>query len=240
MKTVVIIFGTVLATLLFAPLAIVVSLWDGSGNMSHRVARLWGGWILSISGIRVKVRGMHHIKLHRDYIYMSNHQSNFDIPVLLAHLPVQFRWLAKAELFRIPVFGLAMRRVGYISIDRSDRRLAFASLRQAAETIRNGVSVLIFPEGTRSRDGRIGSFKKGGFVMAIDAQVPIVPVTLHGTWEIMPKARWRIVPGTVEIEIGCPVQTRGYTRQTKQGLMHQVREAIRKPLEAGRRETGRW
>ncbi len=233
MKTVVIIFGTVLATLLLSPLAIMVSLWDNSGNMAHRVARFWGGWILTISGIRVKVRGMHHIQAHRNYIYMSNHQSNFDIPVLLAHLPVQFRWLAKAELFRIPIFGLAMRRVGYISIDRSDRRLAFASLRQAAETIRNGVSVLIFPEGTRSRDGRIGSFKKGGFVMAIDAQVPIVPVTVHGTWEIMPKARWRIVPGTVGIDIGPPVQTCGYTRKSKQELMHRVHEAVRRPLETG-------
>jgi 1-acyl-sn-glycerol-3-phosphate acyltransferase len=240
MKTVVIIFGTVLATLLFAPMAIVVSLWDGSGNLSHRVARLWGGWILGISGIRVKVRGMHHIEPRRSYIYMSNHQSNFDVPVLLAQLPVQFRWLAKAELFRIPVFGLAMRRVGYISIDRSDRRLAFASLRQAAQTIRSGVSVLIFPEGTRSRDGRMRSFKKGGFVMAIDAGVPIVPVTVHGTWDIMPKDRWRIVPGTVGIEIGAPIETRGYTRQAKQALMQRVHAAIQKPLEAGRRSAYRW
>ena len=122
----------------------------------------WGHiQILFVSRIKVTVKGISNIDPSKSYIFMPNHQSNFDIPVLLGCLPAQFRWLAKAELFRIPLFGRAMRGCGYISIDRSNRKSAFRSLQKAADTIRNGVSVLIFPEGTRSLDGKIRSFKKG-------------------------------------------------------------------------------
>ena len=160
------------------------------------------------------------------YIFMANHQSNFDIPVLLAHLPVQFRWLAKAELFRIPVFGRAMRGCGYISIDRSNRQSAFQSLAQAAATIKNGTSVMIFPEGTRSPDATIRPFKKGPFVLAVDAGVPIVPVVIHGTWSIMPKNRRIITPCRVTLDILPPVATGGYVRETKDDLMETIRTVL--------------
>ncbi|MCK7511505.1 MAG: 1-acyl-sn-glycerol-3-phosphate acyltransferase [Desulfobacterales bacterium] len=129
------------------------------------------------------------------YIFMSNHQSNFDIPVLLGHLPVQFRWLAKAELFNIPVFGRAMRGAGYISIDRADREAAFESLRQAAETIRNGVSIMIFPEGTRSLDGTLQALQERRFrAWRSMPGCRSCPWRSAGTHAIMPKRRWLIRP----------------------------------------------
>jgi 1-acyl-sn-glycerol-3-phosphate acyltransferase len=130
------------------------------------------------------------------------------------------------ELFKIPIFGRAMRKVGYISIDRYDRESAFKSLDVAANKIKSGVSVLIFPEGTRSRDGKIRPFKKGGFVLAIDSGVPIVPVVITGTRAIMSKSKFRIYPGHVSMVIHKQIDTSTYTRETKEALMESVRRVI--------------
>jgi 1-acyl-sn-glycerol-3-phosphate acyltransferase len=192
----------------------------------------WGKTILWISGIRVSVIGLERIDGLSSCIFMSNHQSNFDIPVLLGNFPKQFRWLAKAELFKIPIFGRSMSGAGYISIDRSDRKSAFKSLARAAETIRNGTSVMIFPEGTRSKDGRLQPFKKGGFVMAVDAQVPIIPIVIEGTHEIMPKGRLLIRPRPVNVTICDKIDTSGHSRKTKDVVMDQVRQAMQE-IQAG-------
>jgi 1-acyl-sn-glycerol-3-phosphate acyltransferase len=165
---------------------------------------------------------------------MCNHQSNFDIPVLLGCLPVQFRWLAKTELFKIPIFGRAMRGAGYVEIDRFNRESAFASIEEAARKMKNGVSVMIFPEGTRSRDGNIRPFKKGGFIMALDSGAPIVPIVIQGTWPIMAKSSLRINPGAVTMEIGEPIETTGYTRETKDDLIECVRNVICEGFEKGK------
>ncbi len=226
-RTAAIYVWVIFATLFFSILAIAVSLVTRTGNPVHRVGRIWSRSILAVSGIRVAVSGLECIDPSRPYIFMSNHQSNFDIPVLLAHLPVQFRWLAKAELFTIPVFGRAMRGAGYISIDRADRPSAFKSLEEACETIRKGVAIMIFPEGTRSLDGTLKPFKKGGFVLAVDAGVPIVPVAIRGTHAIMPKRTWTIRPRDVAVDIGEPIDTSTSTRATKEALMERVRSAIR-------------
>jgi len=217
---------TVVATIVIGSIVIVVSFFDRRGNKSHWLARAWARSILFVARVGVTVRGLERIDPARSVIYMCNHQSNFDIPVLLGRFAVQFRWLAKAELFKIPIFGRAMRGVGYISIDRDNRASAIESLASAAQTIRNGVSVMIFPEGTRSRDGRLKSFKKGGFVLAADAQVPIVPIIISGTFSIMPKGWLLIRPRPVCIDVLEPVQTTGYDRNTKQDLMDRVREAM--------------
>ena len=237
-RTAVIIVGGAVATLFFSVLAIAVSFFSRSGDSVHRVGRAWSRCLLALSGVRVTVTGIERIEAGRSYIFMANHQSNFDIPVLLGYLPVQFRWLAKAELFRVPIFGRAMRGAGYISIDRSDRAAAFASLQQAAEKIRQGVSILIFPEGTRSLDGSLKAFKKGGFVMAIGAGVPIVPVAVRGTYDIMPKHGLLIRPRPVVVDIGEPIATQGLALDSKEALMDGVRSAIRLGLaapEEGRR-----
>ena len=225
-RTTIVVAWTIMATFFFGIISILASFMDQTGNMAHRVARIWAASILRISGIKVKIKGLKNINPSKSYIYMANHQSNFDIPVLSAYLPVQFRWLAKTELFKIPLFGLAMKRVGYIPIDRSDFRAAIISLKKAAETIRNGTSVVIFPEGTRSLDGQISEFKKGGFIMAIDSQIPIVPVVIHGTRAIMPKEALRIRPNNVLIEVKKPIPTSTFTRRKKDKLMAHVRKAI--------------
>jgi 1-acyl-sn-glycerol-3-phosphate acyltransferase len=226
MQTVCIIFWTVIVTVFFSIMTIFASFLSKTGELTHKVVTLWARFILFGSGVRVTVRGNYHLDPSVSYIYMPNHQSDFDIPVLLAHLKSQFRWLAKAELFKIPIFGQAMRRAGYISINRKERRAAFESLKKAAEIIRNGVSVLIFPEGTRSKDGNIASFKKGGFLLAVDSGVPVVPIIIYGTREIMSKDRLLIRPGNVTVEIRKPIQTSAYTRKTKDDLMETVRQII--------------
>ena len=214
------------ATLFAGIVVIVLSFFVRSGNSLHKIARFWGKSILMVSRIKVSVQGYSNIDPALPYIYMPNHQSNFDIPVLLGHLKVQFRWLAKIELFKIPIFGRAMRKAGYISIDRYNRESAIKSLKVAANKIKNGVSVLIFPEGTRSRDGDILPFKKGGFVLAIDSGVPIVPVVITGTRSIMTKGKFLVNAGQVNMVIHKPIDTSAYTRDTKAALMENVRRVI--------------
>ncbi len=226
LRTLIIYGYTLLATSALATIVIVVAFFSKTGNAPHLIGRLWARSILFVSGIRVTVNGRSNIDTGGSVVFMANHQSNFDIPLLLAHLPVQFRWLAKAELFRIPIFGRAMRGCGYISIDRSDRESAFQSLAAAAGTIKNGTSIVIFPEGTRSPDGTIRAFKKGPFVLAVDAGVPIVPVVIHGTWSIMPKNRRIIKPCRVTLDILPPVETSGYSRSTKDELMEKIRSQL--------------
>ena len=225
-RTLYIMIWVVFATLVLGLTVMILSFFVKSGNPLHRIARFWGRSILVVSRIKVSVEGLSNIDPQCPYIYMPNHQSNFDIPVLLGHLAVQFRWLAKKELFKIPIFGHAMRKAGYISIDRNNRQSAIKSLEVAAEKIRNGVSVLIFPEGTRSRDGKIQPFKKGGFVMAIDSGVPIVPVIISGTRAIMTKGKFRVNPGQIRMSIQQPIGTRTYSRGTKETLMENVRRVI--------------
>ena len=208
-----------------------------SDDVLHKIVKVWAKSILAVSCIKITVKGFSRIDPAGHYIYMSNHQSNFDIPALISCLPVHFRWIAKAELFKIPVFGCAMKRAGHISIDRSNRKSAFKSLKNAASIIRNGVSVLIFPEGTRSLDGNIGQFKNGGFVLAVDSGIPVVPVIIHGTWPVMPKNRILVKPGNVILEIQRPVKTSDYTRKTKDDLMKKIKQTICKSFE--REKEGR-
>jgi len=215
-------------------IAILLSFFGLTGNPIHKIAELWARSILGVSGVDVTVKGLSNVDLARSYIYMSNHQSNFDIWVLLAHLPVQFRWLAKAELFRIPILSRSMRAAGYISIDRFNQQSAFNSLEQAAEKIKDGVSVMIFPEGTRSLDGKIRPFKKGGFVLAVKSSVPIVPVIIHGTFPIMPKGSLRIKTGTVVLEIQKPIDTADYTLESKDALIERVRHVISESFQKGK------
>jgi 1-acyl-sn-glycerol-3-phosphate acyltransferase len=224
----------VIAIGFFAVIAILTSFVTTGGETTHKVARICAKCILAASNInilaasniKVTVKGLSNLNHTGSYIYMPNHVSNFDIPVLQAYLPVQFRWLAKAELFKIPIFGYAMKRAGYISINRFDRKSAIESLNKAAEITRNGTSVIIFPEGTRSQTQNIQSFKKGGFVLAVDSGVPIIPVIIHGTWKIMKKKQILVRPGNVVLEIKKPIKTLDYTRKTKDDLMEKVRNII--------------
>lgn len=224
----------VLMTILLGSVAIIVSFFSKNGNAPHLIARLWGKFILLVSGIKVSVTGLSNVDPKKSCIFMANHQGNFDIPVLLGCLPFQFRWLAKAELFRIPIFGRAMRGCGYISIDRFNRSSAFESLDKAAITIQSGANVMIFPEGTRSLDGKIRPFKKGGFVLTLNAGVPIIPVIIHGTYSIMPKKRLLIKRGDVLLEILEPVETSGYTIEDRDVLIERIRNIICESFDKGK------
>jgi len=234
-RTLLIFLWTVLVTGFFAVIVILASLISKNSNTLHKIVRIWAKCILVASGVKVTVKGHLNIDPAGSYIYMSNHLSNFDIPVLLAYLPVQFRWLAKAELFKIPIFGYAMQRAGYISINRFDRKSAIQSLNKVAEIIRNGTSVIIFPEGTRSQNQNIQSFKKGGFVLAVDSGVPITPMIIHGTWTIMQKKQILVRPGNVVLEIKKPIKTLDYTRKTKNDLMEKVRNIILESFEKSKK-----
>lgn len=219
------------ATLILGLATLAVSVFSRRGHAGHRVGQLWGRSILAVSGVRVAVSGLERLDPAKAYVFMANHQSTYDIPVLLGALPVQFRWLAKAELFKIPLFGRAMRAAGYISIDRADRSSAFQSLGEAAAALRQGVSIMIFPEGTRSLDGALRPFKKGGFVMAIHAGAAVVPVAIRNTHAIMPKGAWLIRPQEATMEIGDPIAASSYTLDTKETLMQRVREALDRGLD---------
>src|SRR5271157_1324346 len=154
------------------------SIFPDAENKIHKVANLWAKILLLICNIKVKVIGAENILHGKPQIFMANHQSDFDILIVLGHIPGQFRWIAKKELFNIPIFGAAMKNAGYIEIDRHNREKAMQSLDQAALRIREGKSVMTFPEGTRSRDGEIKPFKQGIFHLAIKSGVPIIPVSI--------------------------------------------------------------
>ena len=224
---------TIIGWLIFFPItvvlgtvAIILSLPDSSGNTPHLVARLWGKILLSITGTKVKIQGLENINPQKSYILVSNHQSAFDIFALLGYLSHQFRWIAKASLFRAPFLGWAMSRIGYIPIERDSPKKAYRSMLRAAEKVQQGVSVIIFPEGTRSPDGNLQPFKKGVFLIALKSQAPIVPIAIRGTAKIMPKGDWRAHPGDVQIIIGPPIETAGIPPEKEWELSQRIRNAL--------------
>ncbi|HOV86635.1 MAG TPA: lysophospholipid acyltransferase family protein [Syntrophobacteraceae bacterium] len=225
-------FGSLLvSTIVLGSVAVGVSHLPRGSDRAHRCGRLWARINLWAAGVRVRIRGLDRIDPDRSYIYAANHQGWFDIFALFARLPVQFRFLAKKELFRIPILGRAMSACGYIPIDRADRRKAFQSIDEAALRVRNGTSILIFPEGTRSPDGVMKDFKAGGFVLAVKSQQPIVPVSISGSSRILPKgSTWLIQPGPIHISVGSPIPTEGSTNKDKDILMSAVRDAILRGL----------
>ncbi|MBW1670022.1 MAG: 1-acyl-sn-glycerol-3-phosphate acyltransferase [Deltaproteobacteria bacterium] len=199
----------VLAFMLLFPAVLISSLVNASGNWIHRLGRLWAGTIIRTSGIKIEVQGHGHIPVGKPVIFACNHASQFDIPLLLEDLPLQFRFVVKKELFKIPLFGFALHHGGYIPIDRSGGKAALRSLQKAAERVKKGTSIVIFPEGTRSPDGRLMPFKVGGILIAIKAGCPIVPVAISGSHKVLPKGSIRVRPGLIKMTFGLPVQTVG-------------------------------
>ncbi|TKJ31216.1 1-acyl-sn-glycerol-3-phosphate acyltransferase [bacterium (candidate division B38) B3_B38] len=191
---------------------------------------MWSKLNLFLGGARVEVKGAENVIRGGSQIFASNHQSICDILVLAGYLPVQFRWIAKKELFRIPFMGWHMSRGGYIRIDRSSLIQSARSVREAAAQIRGGKSVVIFPEGTRSPDGRLQPFKRGAFSLAILAQVPVVPVAISGSHKVVRKGSLRVHPGRIRVVIDKPIPTEGYTTKDKAILAEKVRSVIIKNL----------
>ena len=190
----------------------------------------WARAILWVCGIKVTATGRDTVDPSVPRIYMTNHQSYFDIFALLAHLPVHFKFILKQELMRIPLLGIAMRKARYIGIQRDDPRKAIQSMNEAAEKIRKGASVVMFPEGTRSVDGRLQAFKKGGFTLALRSGCGIVPVTIRDSYRIVPKGSLKINKGSFSMHIGEAVPVKGITKARIPELMECVREAMLRRL----------
>jgi 1-acyl-sn-glycerol-3-phosphate acyltransferase len=216
----------VLYTIFWGTLGGVIGLLDRSGNGVIWVGRRWISWILASCGITIEADGLESLDTKRPYVLMSNHQSVFDIAAIVTSWPVDFRFVAKRELTWIPFFGWALASGGHVIIDRGRRERAVESLARAADRVRTGTNVIIFPEGTRSPSGRLGEFKSGGFHLAIQAGVPILPITVSGSRHITPKRSLRIESGRIRVHYGTPIPTRGLGIDDRSQLKEAVRAAI--------------
>ncbi|MFL5489045.1 MAG: lysophospholipid acyltransferase family protein [Gemmatimonadaceae bacterium] len=202
-------------------IAAMLGVKDKVGGIFEKAPVWWSAAVLWAVGIKVRVHGRHNVA-GGPYIFASNHVSWFDVPALAKILP-RYKFVAKAELFKVPVFGKAMRAAGMIEIQRENRKAAFGAYDVAAERIRANNSVVVFPEGTRGHEYALRPFKKGPFVLAIAAGVPIVPIVVHGTIEIMPKGSLWAHPGTIDVHLLEPVSTTGVDYDHREALMQTVR-----------------
>lgn len=216
----------VFGTLVCGTMAILLSPLPPRGNWVYVLARLWSRGLLQSSGVRLRVSWAGPVEAGRRYIYMANHQSLYDIPALIASLPGQARFLAKRSLFRIPVFGWAIRAGGFISIDRHDRSSAQQSFAAAARRLAEGSSAVIFPEGTRSLDGRMQPFERGGFLLALKSGMAIVPVGISGSLRVQRRGSRKVTPGTITVAYGRPIPVDGYSVRSRDELASRVRHSI--------------
>ncbi len=211
-------------TIVLGALSLASMLIDRRGHLAHGCARTWSRWILGTTGVRVEARGLDRFTRGRSYVFVSNHQSIYDIPVLFASIPAQLRIISKASLGAFPVLGWHLRWTGHLLVDR--KRAGAGTLGQVAGMIQRGDSLIVFPEGTRSRDGRVGRFKRGLFLLAIDAGATVVPVAINGTRHVMLKGRLMTCPGDVSLVVHEPIPTDGLTRKDASRLAEQARDVI--------------
>jgi 1-acyl-sn-glycerol-3-phosphate acyltransferase len=211
--------------------ASVLGVPDGEGSVYRRAPVDWGRQLCRIAGVRVVAHGREHLTDGRSCVLVANHLSWFDIFALGAVLP-RMNFVAKAELRRIPLFGPAAERSGQIFIERENRKAAFAAYQRAAERIKDGATVIVFPEGTRGTSYALRPFKKGPFVLAIAAEVPIIPVYIHGALEVQAKGSWRVVPGTIHLHFLPPIATQGLGYAQRDGLAQQTFAALQAEQQA--------
>ena len=210
--------------------AFIVTIFDKSGDSAHICAKLWCMGIIKLSGIKIDVSGIEHLDSKNPQVLVTNHQGTFDIFALVSTLPVQFRWVVKKELFKIPFFGLAMRKAGYISIDRENSRQALKDLRNASTKLKTGRSIAIFPEGTRTNNGELGVFKRGSLFLATFSGNPIVPISINGSFQILKKGGFIIYPNPVRIIIHPPIQVADLSGKEQKELAEKVRAIIAEDL----------
>lgn len=198
-----------------------------------RIAHYWGWLITRISPVEVRVEGIENIRLDQPQIIASNHQSWYDVFVLAALIPKQYRFVAKQELKKIPLFGRAWVAAGHVSVDRSDRKQAIQSLERFGKVIREDKSsIVIFPEGTRSITGELQPFKKGAFMLALHTHVDIVPVAITGSRAVLKKGDWRVHRGTIIVRVGQPIPTAGFTHANRDELIDLVRSRMQELMDA--------
>lgn len=217
------------ATPIIAASALLVSL-IARRKIDLGPAILWSRCMLATLGTRVEYLGIEHARGHLPCIFISNHQSNVDTWAVTPALPLATKYVIKESLFRWPILGRTLRRAEYVPIDRRDRIRAIESLRLAGERVREGSPVIVFAEGTRSRDGRLAEFKKGPFYMALQARVPIIPVAISGSFEILRPGEWRVYPGTVQVRFLPPVDVTLFQPDDVNGLLLETRRRIAEAL----------
>jgi 1-acyl-sn-glycerol-3-phosphate acyltransferase len=219
----------IINTFLLGSLIILISPLDRRGNGVHYVGKFWAWLNIFLSGTRVKVRGREHLAPLQNYIVMSNHQSLFDVWALIAYLPLQLRWIIKKDIRRVPVFGYALERMGHIYVDRNRGDNVRRSIEKAAQKVREKTSVVFFPEGTRSEDGRLLKFRKGGFILAQKTGYPILPISINGSRFVLPKNTLGLMPGRIELVLSAPIKKpEGIVTGD---LMKQVETSIEKGLD---------
>lgn len=214
------------ATAICGCVSLICSLWDRSGRQQHAVAQFWAKVMLHLSLSPVKLLGSEKLKGLDVAVYASNHLSYMDTPVLFAKLPFQFRILAKAGLWKIPFIGWHLKRSGQVAVDQSSARSAVLSLSKGVSTLRSGLPLLLFPEGGRAADGKLQSLLPGSAYMAIKAQVPLVPLTIIGTYELLPIHTYHLRPRPILVIVGDPISTAGMTTRDADHLTRRLREII--------------
>lgn len=199
-----------------------------TGRATYALARVWSWMVLRTHRVRIEAEGLEKIAKNRSYVFIANHVSHLDSPAIALTVPNTLRFVGKASLARIPVFGLATRLIKVIYIDRSDSKRAIETLNQAIGALRGGVSALFYAEGTRSPDGRLRTFKKGGVMLAMQAKLPIVPVTVVGSFGVLPKKQLHIHPGRIRVVIADPIEPSAHA--DRDALLAAVRDAIQENL----------
>ena len=214
-------------TIVLGTVSLVSTLFDRKGDFAHRCARAWSRLILATSGVRVRVSGLERLDPKRSYVFAANHQSIYDIPIVFSALPYQLRIVAKESLGRIPFMGWHLHRAGHLLVDRKNPGADI--VHKMARLVREGSSLIVFPEGTRSLDGTLGRFKKGSFLVALGAKLPVVPVTIEGSRHVMQKGRLMVRPGEVLLTVHDAVPTESVRREEVRALAEQVRAAVARP-----------
>jgi len=220
----------VAVTIPLATATLAVAAIRSNARLIDNITRLWARLILRGAGIDLRVEGTEVIDRQQRYILVANHHSYFDIPCIFAAIPQPIRFMAKISLFKIPIFGWAIGRAGFIPIDRKNRRTAVKSFELAVERIRKGNTVVVFPEEGRSRERAMRPFQRGGFLLALRSGLPILPVAIVGTFDVFRAGAKRVTPGPVTVKVGTPIPTEGLTVRQKDQLLEQSRAQITKML----------
>lgn len=220
----------VVDTIPFATATLAVASVKSNAKVIDPLIRTWARVLVHAAGIDLRVEGADSIDPKQRYILVANHYSYFDIPCIFAAIRQPIRFMAKISLFKIPIFGWALARAGFIPIDRKNRRTAVQSFDLAVERIRKGNTIVVFPEEGRSRERAMRDFQRGGFLLALKSGLPILPVAIDGTFDVFPVGAKRIKPGKVMIRVGTPIPTEGLTVRAKQQLLEQSREQISRML----------
>jgi 1-acyl-sn-glycerol-3-phosphate acyltransferase len=217
--------AAIFTAILFPP-AFVSCFLDSSGRWPSLFQRAWVLWLLRANGIRLRLRGLENLNGHRSFIIVSNHASILDIPAIIAAFPFPVRFVAKKSLAGLPFFGWFLYAAGYVLIDRKNPSSILKSLKGAHTLLEKGISVIVFPEGTRTATGEVQEFKKGGFLLAVQSRTPLVPVSIFGTFSMLPRTGWCFWPGEIELTIRPPLTTQGIHIRDLPPFMAKVREGI--------------